>query len=72
MDPMLEPKTMKYLTTELINSIKKNSSLEANTHSSSIMSGMESEGLILSSQQPRFESVSEPDESSPHSATPSL
>jgi len=43
MDPTMEPKTMKYLTTELINSIKKNSSLEANTHYSNFMSGMESE-----------------------------
>lgn len=57
MDPAMEPKTMNYLTTELINFIKKNSSLEANTHYSSFMSGMESEGLILSLQQPRFESV---------------
>jgi hypothetical protein len=72
MDPSMEPKTMKYLTTDLINSILKNSSLEAHTHYSSFMSGMESEGLILSSQQPRFESVSEPNEFSPHSATTSL
>jgi len=68
----MEPKTMKYLTTELINSIKKNSSLETNTHYSNFMSGMESEGSIPSSQQPRFESVSEPNESTPHSATPPL
>lgn len=68
----METKTMKYLTTELINPIKKNSSLETNTHYSSFISGMESESLILSSQQPRFESVSEPNESSPHSAIPSL
>jgi len=68
----MEPKTMKYLTTDLINSILKNSSLEAHIHYSSFMSGMESEGLILSSQQPRIESVSEPNEFSPHSATTSL
>jgi hypothetical protein len=72
MDPEMEPKTMMYLTTELINPIKKNSSFEANTHYSSFMSDMESEGIMLSSQQPRFESVFEPHGSSPHSATPSL
>jgi hypothetical protein len=69
MNPVMEPKTMKYPTTE---PIKKNSSLETNTHYSGFMSGMVSEGLILSSQQPRFESVSEPNEFSPNSAIPSL
>jgi hypothetical protein len=48
----MEPKTIKYLTTEQINSIKKKSSLEANTHYSSFMLVMESEGLLLCSQQP--------------------
>jgi hypothetical protein len=72
MDPTMDPKTMKYLITDLINSILKNSSLEAHTHYSSFMSGMESKGLILSSQQLGFESVSEPNEFSPHSATPLL
>jgi hypothetical protein len=56
----MEPKAMNYLTTKQKNFIKKNSSLEANTHYSSFMFVMESKGLTLSSQQSRCESVSEP------------
>jgi hypothetical protein len=68
----MEPKAMKYLTTEQKNFIKRNSYLKANTHYSSFMFVMESEGLILSSQQSRCVSESEPNGSSLHSATPSL
>jgi hypothetical protein len=42
------------------------------THYSSFMFVMESEGLILSSQQSRCVSESEPNKSSSHSATTSV